>query len=118
MNLKFTRILVAILLLLALLKLPIGYYTFLKIFIVIISLILVYKANDLKNQVWFILFLILAIIFNPIIPIYFNKLIWKIIDIFAAIIFLMSLYYLKFERIISEEKYQAAKKRIDERKNK
>ncbi|MCR4418182.1 MAG: hypothetical protein NUV92_10630 [Ignavibacteria bacterium] len=37
----------------------------------------------------------IAILFNPIFPIYLDRNIWRYVDIAAAIIFLVSLYVLK-----------------------
>ena len=96
MDFKLIRILGAVFLILSIFKLPIGYYTFLRIFIFIIALILVYKANKINEQIWLIGFLIIAILFNPIFPIYFKKDTWLIIDIITAIIFLTSIKFFNF----------------------
>lgn len=80
--------LVAITLLLALINLPIGYYTFLRIIVTIVSIIIISK--EIKNgiTIWVLLFGILAILFNPIFPIYlYKKNIWMPIDIIAALLF-------------------------------
>lgn len=80
--------LVAITLLLALINLPIGYYTFLRIIVTIVSIIIISK--EIKNgiTIWVLLFGIIAILFNPIFPIYlYKKTIWMPIDIIAALLF-------------------------------
>jgi hypothetical protein len=66
----------------------IGYYTFLRIVVTIGAVIVVYQ--DYKNRIgfWVIAFGIIAILFNPIYPIYlYNKSVWLVIDVVAAITF-------------------------------
>lgn len=78
----------AVLLLLALANLPIGYYTFLRIVVTIGAVAVV--VTELKNGVnfWVIIFGLIAVIFNPIIPIYlYDKALWEPIDVVAAILF-------------------------------
>ena len=118
MNLKILRILLSFLLIISILDLPYGYYTFIRIFTTIVSLILVYKARELNKNFWMTVFIITAILFNPVFPIYFNKETWIAIDIISAILLMVSTKFLRFERIITEEKYLQAQKNIDERKKK
>ncbi len=93
-KIKFSKkpaTLASILLLLALLSWPYGYYTFLKIVVTIIS---AYYANYLyENKLaetlkfWFWGLIFIAILFNPILPIYLDRETWGFIDILAAIFF-------------------------------
>ena len=79
---------VATALLLALMTLPIGYYTFLRIVVTITAVIIITKELKVGITIWLILFGITAIIFNPIIPIYlYKKHLWMPIDIIAAVLF-------------------------------
>lgn len=81
--------LIAAVLLLALLSLPIGYYTFLRIAVTIASVIIISKELKVGINLWLVVFGITAVIFNPIIPIYlYQKSLWMPIDIVAAILFL------------------------------
>jgi len=75
-------------LLLALFELPIGYYTFLRILVTIGAIVLV--VNEFENgfNFWVISFGLIAILFNPIIPIYLHdKAVWMPIDVLVAILF-------------------------------
>ncbi|MCL6523662.1 MAG: hypothetical protein K6T34_03275 [Thermoflavifilum sp.] len=76
------------LLLLALVDLPIGYYTFLRIVVTIgAGAVLI---TEFKNGInfWIIVFGLIAILFNPLIPIYLGyKEAWIPIDLIAAILF-------------------------------
>ena len=76
------------LLLLALLNLPIGYYTFLRIVITIGAIIVIVKEYQECVNFWIIIFGLIAIVFNPVFPIYLNnKSAWILIDIISAIFF-------------------------------
>ncbi|MDO5969671.1 hypothetical protein Q4Q35_07615 [Flavivirga aquimarina] len=91
-NLKPVSIICAFLLFIAVLKLPIEYYTFLRIVIFIGSLLVI--VSLLKQVIWVIIFSIIAILFNPIIPIYlYHKSYWIPIDIIAGILFLLILFF-------------------------
>jgi len=84
------------LLFLGLINLPIGYYTFLRIIITIGSVAVI--VNEYKGEFtfWVIVFGIIAILFNPLLPIYFNsKEIWMPIDIITGILFGIKAYTLK-----------------------
>ena len=73
--------------------LPIGYYTFLRIVVIIGSIAVI--VNELKNGLnfWAIAFILIAVLFNPIIPVYFNdKSVWTPIDIIAGILFIVKTF--------------------------
>lgn len=76
------------LLLLALLPLPLGYYTFLRIAVSGAAVYLV--INEYKSAVtpWLVIFAITGLIFNPVIPVYlYKKALWMPIDITVALLF-------------------------------
>jgi hypothetical protein len=84
------------LLIIGLMDLPIGYYTFLRIAITIGSVAVVVTELENGLNFWVITFGIIAIIFNPFIPIYLNdKSFWVPIDIFGGILFLVKSFTLK-----------------------
>ena len=80
-------------LLLGVVDLPIGYYTFMRIVVFISSCLIIsinYKEHN-KLDLWTILFALIAILFNPIIPIYLHdKDVWAILDVIGAIIFMIN----------------------------
>ena len=64
------------------------FYVFTRTVICLSFIYGIYELNRKNNSIW-ILLMMLAILFNPIFPIYFNaKSTWIIIDIFAAVVFL------------------------------
>lgn len=71
-------------------KLPIEYYTFLRIIISIGALMVLYNTLSSKQHYFSIIFLIILILFNPIFPFYlYRKGIWLPIDIITGILFLI-----------------------------
>lgn len=74
----------------AILKLPITYYTFLRIIISLGAILAIYIFLKHKDHTWLIVFVILLILFNPVFPIYlYRKSAWAPLDILAGILFLL-----------------------------
>ncbi|WP_121906548.1 DUF6804 family protein [Ulvibacter antarcticus] len=75
-------------LLFALLNLPIEYYTLLRIVVFIGALLVV--VENLKKLHWLFIFLLIAILFNPVYPVYLlQKGIWMPIDLVCAALFVI-----------------------------
>ena len=92
---KYLLLIVAGLLFLALVDFPIGYYTFLRIVVTIGAIGAIISEIENGINFWVINFGIIAILFNPIIPIYLNdKSAWMPIDIIAAVLFLVKSFTL------------------------
>ena len=78
-----------VLLFIGLANMPIGYYTIVRITVCVISALSCYWSykSDEKIGIATVLFGLLAILFNPIVPIYLqDKGVWTVIDIVAAIL--------------------------------
>jgi len=78
---KFLRLIGIILLLIAIPELPYGYYTFLRIVITILSVYIIFVALGSDRVGWSWIFGGVAILFNPLFPVYLTKEIWVVIDI-------------------------------------
>ena len=65
----------------------IAYYQILRWVVCICSVILAYQNFNSGSKL-FILYTFIAILFNPVAPIYLGKSLWKITDIITAIAFL------------------------------
>ncbi len=93
-NIKFNiypSIIASILLLLSFFPWPYGYYTLLRWFITGIAVYYAYLLYTTQKEkiAWFWGLVIVAILFNPIAPIYlYDKLIWNIIDVITAVFFI------------------------------
>lgn len=71
-------------------RLPIEYYTFLRILISIGALLVLYNTLSFKQHYFSIIFLIILILFNPVFPIYlYRKSIWIPIDTITGVLFLL-----------------------------
>jgi hypothetical protein len=76
-------------LVLALGRWPYGYYMLLRVVVAAAALLvagLIYQQAK-SFTVWFGLFLIVAIIFNPILPLHLTRGVWSILNVAAAAIF-------------------------------
>ena len=86
---KVVPIIAAVLLFIALLNLPIGYYRFMRIGVTIASILLIRHEIEKGINIWVVLFGVITIIFNPFLPIYLgSKSTWIPIDIITGVIFL------------------------------
>ena len=101
---KIIFIFCAICCFLAILKLPIGYYTFLRILVSVGAILAIYNFQRIKIYSWLIIFAIILILFNPIFPIYLHrKILWMPLDIITGILFLFVIFYKKVN-VIDEKK--------------
>ncbi|MFS4431610.1 DUF6804 family protein [Chryseobacterium sp. S90] len=85
-------------------RLPIEYYTFLRIIISIGALLVLYNTLSSKQRYFSILFIIILILFNPVFPFYlYRKSIWIPIDIITGILFLLITFIERKEQKKEEE---------------
>ena len=91
-------------LLLAIPKLPYGYYILLRWVVTISALFSGWVAYDFEDKFWVFVMGGIAILFNPIIPVYLTKDIWVVIDIVVAILCLVSIFTIKPKRQLPKEK--------------
>ncbi len=71
-------------------KLPIEYYTFLRILVAAGALLVLYHTITSRQPYFSIVFLVILILFNPVFPIYlYRKGIWIPIDTITGILFLL-----------------------------
>lgn len=91
-NIKIVSIICALFLFIAIFYWPSKYYVFLRITI-FIGAILVIIPHNIKQLHWTVIFCIIAILFNPIFPIYLHvKSHWIPIDIASGILFLLEAF--------------------------
>lgn len=88
----------------AIFRLPIEYYTILRILISMGALLVLYNAVRFKQYYFSLIFLFILILFNPLFPIYlYRKSIWIPIDIITGILFLLIAFAEKSEEKKEEE---------------
>ncbi|WP_312902222.1 DUF6804 family protein [Chryseobacterium taichungense] len=79
-------------------RLPIEYYTFLRILVSVAALLVLYVTLHAKQHYFSIIFLVVLIVFNPVFPIYlFRKSLWIPIDTVTGILFLLITFVDKLE---------------------
>ena len=88
LNLFLVKNITGTILLLGVLPLPYGFFTILRIIVTASSIYLIVNLHtQIPNKISITLIFV-SILFNPIIPIYFDKTIWIFIDIIMGIFFL------------------------------
>jgi hypothetical protein len=86
---KPLALITALFLFIAVFKMPYGYYTFLRLAVTFSSVILTVNEYEVRNHLWCTLFVLMALLFNPLIPVYLHKKsIWEPIDVLCGILFL------------------------------
>jgi len=89
----------------AIIRLPIEYYTFLRTIVSLGAALLIYSWIKQKNYSLAIIFVLVLILFNPLFPIYLHrKSIWIPLDIITGLLFLIIAFYKKSEPVKQEEK--------------
>lgn len=94
----YPAIIASVLLLLSFFDFPYGYYTLLRWVVAGVSVYYAYLLyTTYKDKVaWFWGLVIIAILFNPIVPVYlYSKTVWGIIDVIVAIFFITLILKLK-----------------------
>lgn len=71
---------------------PYDYYILLRWVITISSVISAISFNESKLTGWVLTFSAIAILFNPLFPVYLNKGTWVGIDLISAIVFFFGAY--------------------------
>jgi len=74
---------------------PYGYYTLLRWVVTASAIFAVYITYNLKKNVWVIPLIIVALVFNPLVPVYLAKETWVLIDFVSAIFFLLFVFQVK-----------------------
>lgn len=89
---------------LALLKLPIAYYTLLRVIVSLGGMVAIYASLRNKTYLLAFGFTIAAVLFNPLFPVYLHrKLPWMPIDIVVGLLFLLLAFWKK-KAPLQEEK--------------
>jgi hypothetical protein len=86
-----SKLLLSILLLLCLADMPYGYYQFVRYISTIAFVYFAYEDKSNGGKL-FVVFIILAILFQPFIKISLGRVLWNIVDVIVAIGLLISLF--------------------------
>lgn len=80
----------SLLLVVALLPLPYGYFMFLRLAITAAAAYVAYENFNKDTPVWGIVFIGVALLFNPFYTVHFDKGLWAVIDIAVAALFFIN----------------------------
>jgi hypothetical protein len=78
--------------------LPYAYFQLMNWIVVGSGVIAAYRAYLHRNTVFVWLFISLAVIFNPLAPLYFSSDIWKLMDIIAIALIVLSFFINKVKK--------------------
>lgn len=84
-------IVLLVLILICLFKLPYGAYSLIRFILLIGFCYLAFTANEAKQETACIIYIILAVLFQPIFKIPLGRTIWNIVDVVVAIGLIYSL---------------------------
>ena len=72
------------------------FYQLVKLIVVAVTVYGVYYTHKLQNKTWMVVFAVIAILFNPFVPVHLNRQTWEVFDLVAAAVLLLSVFLLKF----------------------
>ena len=89
----------ALLLLVAICRLPYGYYIFTRVVTCGVAVLIAVAGMQERAvvQIWSILLLAIAVLFNPLVPIHLNRATWFYFDLGAAAIFALHLVFVRLK---------------------
>ncbi|MDH7462586.1 hypothetical protein QEG73_14915 [Chitinophagaceae bacterium 26-R-25] len=90
---KALKTTLAVLLFLCLLKMPYGYYQLIRFISLIGFLVLSYNAKQKNQNIAAIIYLSLALLFQPIFKIALGRELWNLVDLIVAVYLLVSMFW-------------------------
>lgn len=89
----------ASLLLLAMIEgLPYGFFTLLRLVVFGTTIYLSWLAYKSERQTWTWVFGFIAVVYNPLIPLYFSRDLWVVIDLLVAVFLVISIFAFKLPK--------------------
>jgi len=90
------RLIAIIMLSIALLRLPYGYYTLMRVVLCFSFCYFIYDNFKLyKNYVFYMIFGLLAIVYNPVFPLHLGREIWVYVNIVTIVVLILSFVFLR-----------------------
>ncbi len=78
--------------------LPIQYFVYYQLMNWVVlgaAVVTALQAREMKNEFWMWLFILVAVVFNPIAPLHLRADVWQIADIVVALLFIISILLIK-----------------------
>ncbi|WP_394747090.1 DUF6804 family protein [Spongiimicrobium salis] len=106
---RTVSILSALALFMAVINLPREYYWVLRILVFFGAALVIVK--NIEQTYWVLIFGVIAVLFNPIFPIYlYRKIIWMQLDIISGVVFLIELMLTGMPKVSEKIKPENQKK--------
>lgn len=86
----FSKIVIGLLIAAMLPIWPYFYYQFLRLAVFGAAAFSAYLYDEEKNQQWMLVMIVIAIVFNPVMPLYLDRQLWTILNLVAALLFFKS----------------------------
>jgi hypothetical protein len=90
---KAIKVVLAILFFLCLLDMPYGFYQLVRFAALIGFAILAYQANEQENKTEMIIYVCLAILFQPLLKISLGREVWNVVDVVVGIGLLITIFW-------------------------
>ena len=74
------------------------FYQLVKLIVVGVTVYGVYYTYKFQTKFWMVVFATIAVLFNPFVPVHLNRQTWKVFDLAAAVILLLSVFLLRGRR--------------------
>ena len=87
---KMVKIGLAVLLFICLLDMPYGYYQFVRVAATLVSVLFAIQSYNLKSNVMVLIYVILAILFQPFEKIALGREVWNVLDVIVGVGLLLS----------------------------
>jgi hypothetical protein len=71
----------------ALADMPYGFYTFLRLSLTLAAVILAVAARGSSKPGWIWPMIAIALVWNPLIPVFFDRSVWAVLNVAAAVVF-------------------------------
>ncbi|MBL7130376.1 MAG: hypothetical protein ISS45_03085 [Candidatus Omnitrophica bacterium] len=75
-----------------------SYYVLLRFVVCATAIYLVYKTKKLKRKGWMWTMVVIAILFNPLLPIHLDEVDWVFVNVIVVCLFMTSLVKIRGER--------------------
>lgn len=94
---KRIKMILAVLFFLCLLDMPYGFYEIVRFIALVGFVILAYKSNEQEDKTAVIIFVGLALLFQPFFKIALGRMIWNVIDVIVGVSLIITLFISKIK---------------------
>jgi len=71
---------------------PYGFFTLLRLVVFGTTVYLTWLAHKSQRQIWIWTFGFIALVFNPLIPLYLGRDLWMVVDLLVALFLIISIF--------------------------